>query len=145
MNKRWINFSGLLLVCLTLTASVAAQNHLGSGKKLKAGQELKNRKGILFMRHVGNLTMYDTDHNVEWETGTYIEWGQQIQYAHMSEAGDLEVIVKDDDTGKLIALWSSKTSEKYGAKAAGAHLEIDWNKYLLRIVSKHGKELWRSQ
>ena len=135
----------LLVIILALVASVAAQDRLGSGEKLKAGDELKSQKGMLVMRHVGNLTLYDKDHNVEWESRSYINFGQRVEYLQMNRSGDLEIIVKDDDTGQRLALWSSKTSAQHGAEAVGAHLEIDWDNFILKIVSTGGKELWRSQ
>jgi hypothetical protein len=144
-STRWIKMACLVALLLTLPVAVAPQSRLGSGKKIKAGNEIKGKKGILFMRFTGDLTLYDADHKVIWETATYIDYGQQLRFLRMSKNGDLEIIVTDDDTRKPSPLWSSKTSEKYGAEARGAHLEIDWEKLLLKIVSKSGKVLWSSQ
>lgn len=145
-NNRLIQATVVLLIGLASAASSVAQTRiLDSGKKLKAGEELIHKQGLLVMRHIGSLTLYDVYHNVEWESGSYVHWGEAIQYLHMNKNGDLEVVVKEDDTNRLKAIWSSKTSEQHPRDAPGAHLEVDWQNFILKIVSKTGKELWRSR
>ena len=143
-SKQWSARGCLLVFLLALTSGVAAQSRLDAGKKLKVGSVLTNKTGVLFMRYCGNLVLYDKNHTVLWETGTYVDYGQQVRCLRMSQRGDLEVIVTADNVRKPQPLWSSSTSEKYGAEAAGAHLEIDWEHHLLKIVSKGGKLLWCS-
>lgn len=143
-SKQGIRLGGLLVILLTLTIGVAAQSRLDAGKKLKVGSVLTNKNGVLFMRYCGNLMLYDKNHTVLWESGTYVDYGQQVRYLRMSQRGDLEVIVTAENVRKPQPLWSSSTSEKYGAAAIGAHLEVDWEHHLLKIISKGGSVLWCS-
>lgn len=145
IRKPWIAKGGLLLLPLIWAISTQAQNRLEAGKELKVGSVLTSKNGTLFMRFCGNLVLYDKNHTVIWESGTYIDYGQQVKCLRMSERGDLEVIVSSDNVKKPQTLWSSSTSEKYGTEAVGAHLEIDWEHHLLKIMSRDGHQLWSSQ
>ena len=145
IRKQWIVKGGILVIPFILTISAHAQSRLEAGKELKVGSVLTNKTGMLFMRFCGNLVLYDKNHTVIWESGTYVDYGQQVKCLRMSEQGDLEVIVSSDNVKKLQPLWSSSTSEKYGTEAVGAHLEIDWAHHLLKIISRDGRQLWCSQ
>ena len=110
-------------------------------------EEASNKQIItasLFLRFCRNFVPYDKNHTVIWESGTYVDYGQQVRCLRMNERGDLEIIVTCDEARNPEPLWSSSTSEKYGAEAVGAHLEIDWEHHLLKIISKGGRVLGES-